>query len=88
VIRALLLALLLASCAQPWSRTGSTQQEFYSDHASCLAQAGPGNAPQIAQANDPVTAGYNAGAAARAQEVQNAIYESCMLGKGWRHGGY
>ncbi len=82
------LGLCMASCAQTWTRPGSTAQEFYADKSTCMAQASAGSRPQIAAGNDPVTQGYNQGAAAASAANQDAIREMCMLGKGWRHGGY
>jgi hypothetical protein len=82
------LCLLLEGCSAPWSQAGASQQDFYRDNSACMAMSGGAGGAQVQAANSPVTAGYNAGQAAAASQMQGAIYEQCMLGKGWHHGGY
>lgn len=78
IVVAVAAALLSSACAQTplkWGKAGSSQEEFYQDHAACAAQAGAalgggwGSSDMYAQAV--------------AVETQNNVYKSCMYGKGW-----
>lgn len=79
------LALLLCACASKtvWMHQSKGQQDFYRENSECLAMAGAGQAPQMMPGTNPVAAGFNQGAAMRAQANQREIYEQCMMGRGW-----
>jgi len=86
-----LLAMIIAGCAsKQWTKAGATQQEFAQDKAECMAMAQGGGSSQIHDAGDSggfgggFAQGYNTGQAIQAQQQQEEIFKSCMVGQGWR----
>lgn len=94
---AALAALMLVSCAprMVWTHSTADRQQFAADKAECLAMA-QGGQTQIQPVQGGITGsgrggfgegfiqGMNIAAATRAQERQEAIFQNCMLGKGYR----
>ena len=93
-VRALLLLLIVAGCAQqptgPWQKPGVDEQTLVRDTASCRSAAQAAALRAYPSSSGP--AGLGAGGAIAAQQrdtagraaVGAARFDDCMLGKGYR----